>query len=333
MSIGSLEIKRKKGKKKMVNEKEIVIGILARDCNEQLHINIPRLEVLGSSFKDYHIVIYENDSIDGTTETLLQWAKRNPHVVSINETTNQQTIPEKSIDTPYPGQSVRRISKMANFRNRVLKEVRSRYTPDYFMFIDIDVLDWNPKDVVNSIEKAPKDWGALFGNGQILLDFKTHMCPNPWQYDYYAFVPYNVNPYEQGDFVVHPTENVAICWIEQRLINIKKYHRCNSAFNAIGIYKWEAIEGLEYEAYQTPELKEVNASLCEHVPFNYSVVNRKFKLYIVRDMKTIMRIDKPYVHHGFAKWKDYIPSYSIIKHDPKLRKLIWQGIKNYIFKV
>lgn len=45
---------------------DIVIGILARDCARALQGNIPAVEELGSYFKEYHIVIYENDSIDET---------------------------------------------------------------------------------------------------------------------------------------------------------------------------------------------------------------------------------------------------------------------------
>lgn len=306
----------------VTKESTIAIGLLARDCSASLRRNIPRIEALGSLFRDYHVVAYENDSTDGTTELLQEWAQRNPHVLSFNERFGQVTIPQKTAATPYPGQSYPRIEKMARFRNRVLKEIRERCQPDIFCFIDIDMEDFDPATVAQAIEKAPEDWGALFANGQIILDYGSHQCANPIQYDYYAYVPLGTDPYLSGDYAIRLEENLAVAWVEQQRINRRRYHPCHSAFNGIGIYRWELIKDLEYIAYQTPELKAVNASLCEHVPFNYEVVKQGYRLYVARDMKTIMRHDKPYIHHGLAKWKNHFPSYDFLKHNKAVIPLI-----------
>jgi len=311
-------------------ESTIVFGMLARDCAEQLAKNITRLETLGEMFKEYHIVVYENDSKDGTTEMLKEWAQKNPNVVSINETTKQITFPQQSKDIPYPGQSYPRISKMAGFRNRVLKEVRERFTPDLFCFIDIDVENFDPQTVVDAIDNAPEGWGGLFANGLVIIDYEDHQCINPIMYDYFAYTEKGVNPYEEGDYAIRIPDNHAVTWIEQRFINRKRYHQCNSAFNGIGIYRWEAIEGLDYVAYQTPELKEVNASLCEHVPFNYEIACKGYKMFVVRDMKTEMvHIQPPKIHRApLSKWKNYAPSYEFLKYNKGVKKKIWK----YLFR-
>lgn len=305
-------------------DKSIVIGLLARDCKKNLQTNIPRIETLGNLFREYHVIAYENDSADGTKELLQRWMQDNPCVISINEVTGEQTIPPKSRNVLYPGQSLYRITKMAVFRNRILKELRLRFCPDFFCFIDVDVEIFDPREIVKGIEQAPKDWGALFANGQIILDYGTHTCVNPIQYDYYAYFKQGMNPYQSGDYTIRINDNLAVAWMEQRKINRHNYHPCFSAFNGIGIYRWAMIKDLSYCAYQTPELKGFQASLCEHVPFNYEIVKRGYKLYIVRDMKTIMRHDRAYVHHGLSKWRNYYPSYDFLNNNRAVIPLIFK---------
>ena len=306
------------------SNKSIVIGLLARDCVKNLQMNIPRIEELGNYFREYHVIAYENDSRDGTKEVLQKWMLDNPNVISINETTGEQTIPLESKSVPFPGQSLYRITKMADFRNRVLKELRLRFCPDLFCFIDVDVEMFCPQEVIKSIEHAPKDWGALFANGQIILDYGTHICTNPIQYDYYAYFKQGMNPYQSGDYTIRIYDNLAVAWVEQKKINCHQYYPCCSAFNGIGIYKWDIVKDLNYCAYQTPKLKEFQASLCEHVPFNYEIIRRGYKLYVVRDMKTIMRHDKAHVHHGLSKWKNYFPSYDFLKNNRSVIPLIFK---------
>lgn len=143
----------------MVSNKTLVIGVLARDCVFRLKNNIPLVEELGSMFRDYYVVVYENDSVDGTKECVQQWAKENAHVIAISEQLHQVTIPPKSQQNVKPTKSLWRIQKMAGFRNRILEEVHQRFSPDFFCFIDIDIASFIPSSVVEAIEKAPTDWG------------------------------------------------------------------------------------------------------------------------------------------------------------------------------
>lgn len=143
----------------MVSNKTLVIGVLARDCVFRLKNNIPLVEELGSMFRDYYVVVYENDSVDGTKECVQQWAKENAHVIAISEQLHQVTIPPKSQQNVKPTKSLWRIQKMAGFRNRILEEVHQSFSPDFFCFIDIDIASFIPSSVVEAIEKAPTDWG------------------------------------------------------------------------------------------------------------------------------------------------------------------------------
>lgn len=264
----------------------IVFGILARDCKDSLQSNMVRLEEIGQAFKDYHVIVYENDSKDGTAEMLKDWAAHNAHVLAICETTNQTTIPQKSEKLPFPDKSMHRISKMVCFRNRILDEVRRRYEPDLFCFIDIDVERFSPKEVIDAIRKVPDDWGALFASGHFLFikPDGTEMEPQ-FQYDSYAFVPDGVDPMKTGRWIISRKYHYTTSWYFDRLLKSCDYLPCRSAFNGIGIYRWEAIRDLKFDILQTPELQDVSVCFCEHVPFNGEIIKKGYRLYATRKME------------------------------------------------
>lgn len=269
-----------------LKNKEIVIGLLARDCKESLLRNIPRVEAIGEAFGDWHVIIYENDSRDGTTEALQQWARSNPHVIAICETTHQDTIPKKTARSPFPAKSVYRIERMARFRNRVLDEVKARFTPDIFCFIDIDVESFDPQNVIDAVEHAPADWGAIFASGHFLFRKSNGDIVRPhFQYDSYAFVPNNVDPMLTGDWIIQHNFHNVTSWMFDQMVQRNDYLSCNSAFNGIGFYQWEAISDLRYGVTQTQELKKYNACFCEHVPFNYEIRERGYKVYVAKKME------------------------------------------------
>lgn len=285
-------------------EGTIVVGVLARDCVNSLVRNIPRVEQLGSLFTDYKVVVYENDSQDGTTELVQRWSAENPNVTAICETILQKTIPGKSGDCPYPAKSVSRISKMVGFRNRVLDEVRAKYSPDYFMFIDIDIESFDPFSVVESIKRAPADWGALFANGHVYFANKDGgETPSSFQYDAYAFLPAGVDFRKTGDWVISKHFHDITAYTFDEKLSEVPFLPCSSAFNGMGIYRWQAIDGLQYSVEQTGELKRANACFCEHVPFNDAVRQRGFGLYVSREMEVVYFHKKETIVRRFTRWR------------------------------
>ena len=286
-----------------IENKTIVLGLLARDCWKSLLRNIPRVEAIGQAFKDYHVIIYENDSKDGTAEELQAWAERNPHVVAICETTSQTTIPQKSKRSPYPLKSVHRIERMARFRNRVLDEVRSRFTPDFFCFIDIDIERFSPQTVIDAICHAPADWGGLFASGHFLFEKPdgTELMPS-FQYDAYAFVPEGIDPMQTGDWIISSHFHKVTAWYFNHLVHSHEYLPCQSAFNGIGIYRWEAISDLSYRVMQTSELQNVDACFCEHVALNTAVSRKGYKLYVAQRMEVIYYHKRLTLIRRFDHW-------------------------------
>lgn len=290
-----------------MHEGTIAIGILARDCVESLRRNIPRVENLGNFFTDYNVLVYENDSKDGTTELLKEWAATNNHVTAICEQTQQTTIPTKSSSCPYPSKSVARISKMAGFRNRVLSEIKARLSPDYFVFIDIDIEGFSPNSIVEAIRNAPKDWGGLFANGHIYFaNSDGSETPSPFQYDSYAFLSNNIDYRNTAGWIISKHFHDITAYVADKNLLKVSYLPCNSAFNGIGVYRWDAIENLIYTIEQTDQLNKVNACFCEHVPFNDAVKKNGYGLYVCRDMEVIYFHKNNTLIRRFTRWRQWL---------------------------
>lgn len=286
-----------------VGDSTIVIGILARNCIKSLRNNISRVEDLGRLFKEYHIIIYENDSIDGTKECLRQWAEDNSNVVAICEDLNQVTIPKKSKYMPKPSKSEWRIERMAGFRNRVLEEVRQRFSPDYFCFIDIDVESFSPQSVVEAMRNAPKDWGALCASGHLYYtnDDGTDYPAN-FQYDAYAFYPKGCQPEMMGRKVISHKWHIISAWTAEELVRSQQYVSCRSAFNGLAVYKWEVIKDMRYKVMQNKELKECGAAMCEHLPFHSDIISRGYGVYITGMIEVVYMHKKSTMLRRFNNW-------------------------------
>jgi hypothetical protein len=99
-----------------------------------------KAEALGNLFKDYRILIVENDSSDGTRDKLLAWAAQNPKVTILGCGHNapQCKIP-KTPKTDGHGVDRPRIEKMVYLRNIYLQEIKERYADsDYVAVWDLD---------------------------------------------------------------------------------------------------------------------------------------------------------------------------------------------------
>ena len=119
----------------------LVIAGLVRNVKSKLPEIEKRAEKLGALFRDYRILIVENDSTDGTREYLLRWAKRNPRVTVLGCGRNSQKCALNIKATEGHSVYRSRIEKMAYLRNIYLQEVKERYTDfDYLAVWDMDIV-------------------------------------------------------------------------------------------------------------------------------------------------------------------------------------------------
>lgn len=256
-------------------DKSILIAALARDCNGSVIRNIPKIEVLRREFRESHVVIVENDSKDGTKETLLRWKERSEGVELIMNDFGTVTVPQKTATGANPGTSEYRISKMAAYRNMYMEYAANvHFEFDYLVVMDIDIEDFSVEGVVESIKNAPKDWGALFANGNRIFNDRMKSF-----YDYFAYVPYGNRglSMKYGDMFFQAGKI-------GKLLGKNKYVKCISAFGGMAVYKWELAKDIRYRAEKNT-VCDVCEVMCEHIPFNNEIMEKGAVNYIAADME------------------------------------------------
>lgn len=257
----------------------VVICALARDCGESLRLNIPKIEQLRNFFSRTAVVIVENDSVDGTKDMLKKWQAESADVTVISQDFNTTTMPPADSSDVFPGTSLYRIKKMASYRNIYMDWIDSQdHKFDLVFMIDIDIKFFSVGSVINSIRQAPEDWGALFANGY--TDTKLFKKPVYTMFhDMYAYAEtlHEIQPY------FTTKESFALKKQMNRKLSAIEYLPVLSAFGGIGIYKYDSISGIRYQAVANGD--RYMEAVCEHVMFNYEAARRGYGLYISREMK------------------------------------------------
>lgn len=269
----------------MIN-KSIIITALARDCADNLEGNIARIEELRSNFAKSNVIVLENDSKDKTPQILKAWERTSAGVRCISEPISSDRIIDVYAKNPmYESKSLRRISKMAYLRNRLLELSKGMGQFDYYMLLDIDVCSFSVDGVLKVLADAPADWGGLFANG-CLQHLHNGLVKNlPLQYDVYAFFK------EQEDFMsldfsyLKDMNQFNRSRFMSDNINRHAYFPCLSAFGGIGIYKYDLIRDFTYTAIVPEKWKDENICLCEHLSVNNQVWVKGYKCYIAKNME------------------------------------------------
>jgi len=227
---------QKEGLKKMSESTIIICGIV-RNCGKNLKKNIHTINRLCDLVKDYHVVIYENDSVDNTKQILTDWANERKNVhISLNNF-NTATIPEKRSEV-NPFFSVYRIDKMAFYRNNYLEYIeKENLKGDYVIVVDLDVDEIYINGVVSSFA-VHYDWDAITANG-VSRSFSSKFRKQ--YYDTYAL-------FACGQENISQTEK-SIVESKRQWSFLKPgipLIRVASAFGGLAIYKREAIRYCRY---------------------------------------------------------------------------------------
>lgn len=170
----SLEI----GKAEMAKHKIVICGI-ARDAAPASAVMFKAIENLGSEFLDYKVVIFENDSTDGTKEALKDWQENNNKVKVVSK--NYEKIKRPT------------IKFMADARNEYIKVIEN--DPEYAdfdvaMVIDMDMeYGVDSRGTQHSFSKFDR-WDAVCANG--IYNYKSN------NYDRFAFNKDEVLPTPDG---------------------------------------------------------------------------------------------------------------------------------------
>ncbi len=242
-----------KGRQKMSQETVVFAG-LARDLEKELPQTIERIKITAELFKDYRVVVFENDSKDGTRDLLKDWARQDNKVILVECAGNTECkFGEKSMYEIGPF-SMNRMQKMANFRNYYLKLIKKRFSHfDYLLVLDMD-LDgpWSNDGIAQTI--AHGDWDGIFAYGLHSLPgtFATYLT----LYDGLAYVGNNSSYQDAATPIVN--------YLKMNFLDLRGVQRCDdfipvkSSFSGMAIYKMKSIKNAWYNA----------SRLCEHVGFH-----------------------------------------------------------------
>ncbi len=237
------------GTKEMKKHRVIITGI-ARDNIKDLPVMIRHIEYVGSFFADYRVIVFENDSSDGTAEALASWSKRNPKVKAISQNFGNAKRPN--------------IQFLADCRNKYLEAiVDHEYNNfDIVMPMDMDMsYGIDVRAIVDSFSKFDQ-WGAVCSNGIFTKDGKM--------WDMFAFrnaeLPYGPNEVSSAEYWFKTVGKGQKIY-DPKLALVPVY----SCFGGMAMYKRQFIKGCRYRSDRDD---------CEHVLFNKCVRDNGAKMFM-----------------------------------------------------
>lgn len=236
-----------KGADEMKKHKVVFAGI-TRNNAPDLAITIKTIEYIGSFFSDYRVIIFENDSDDGTKQILANWKMNNPRINIISENYSIQKRPSNKF--------------LAAARNKYIIALQDKQYAEFDMavFIDMDMaFGIDVRGIQDSFAKMDA-WDAICSNGI----FKS--TGEMW--DAFAF--------RNAEF---PHDTRVPGYWDQLLPKIQKVHSVgsgltpvHSCFGGLAIYKKASIANCEYDSIDED---------CEHIAFHKCATTKnKMRMFL-----------------------------------------------------
>jgi len=259
---------------KSIDESTIILCSIVRNAEKGLRRNIPIISELLMHAKDYRVFVYENDSVDGTKDLLLQWHQKDPlkiHI-SLNNCDSAKTIPSNKLTKGVnPFFSHRRIDKMAMLRNTYMEYVeKQEWEADYMIIVDLDVAKISLNGILSSFD-LKHEWDAVTALGYSIgpnLKRRYH--------DTYALTFFGEEIFPQTEQKVK-----SLAGLYSVLKGYGTWMRVFSAFGGLAIYRYDAIKGLRYAHPSLNNDDERVEVRCEHYSLYKQMAERGYdKVYI-----------------------------------------------------
>ena len=228
-----------RGRERMRNSRVVIAG-LARNVIDILPLTIVRIERLAAMFADCRVVVYENDSTDGTQELLTAWTGAMPQLTVVSEVHGAPVNPRTRCSE--------RADRMADYRNRYHQMINDRFSDfDYVIVADMDLVGgWSDDGIANTF--GWDDWDFVGSNGLILQRARWRF--NAWlHFDTWAYR-------RNGSFEPMCTRTVNdFSW--RRGEPLEPVYSC---FGGLGVYRMPAFLSGRY-----------GGGDCEHVTLHRSM--------------------------------------------------------------
>jgi hypothetical protein len=225
----------------IASNSNVVIAGLCRDNQNILPYTLSRLECLADLFFDAVFCIFENDSVDLTTNILAEWS---------NNTKYENYVSCKKFGFKKHGsvKTEERIKNMSSVRRNLQDMVRTvseDLSIDYVILIDMDIEGFSYEGILNTLSYQ---FDCMGSNGLIYKEEKGQR--NRLYFDSYG-----------SKFIPEKTD-------EQK--NLTLLHRgeppilMESAFGGLAVYRLKPYISGQYS------VGDWN-NYCEHIPFHSSM--------------------------------------------------------------
>ena len=292
----------------MCDNKVIICGVV-KNVESCIDKNIKHALETGNRFKNFKLVIYENNSTDNTKERLDSYCNNNNIKIICK---NFKNLDKKQNNKIWAYTEVTgsdhpcRIEHICNARNNLIDEINKPEYDEYthVIVVDLDSNGWDIQGILNSFT-LEKEWDAIFANSHVYYDYyalRTHAFP--------------FGPEIIGDSFWNSIPNYKFT---NDLIPVY------SAFNGIGIYKKDIFKKFKYDFLVNDHVKQFyrkylqdnvitdtnkkiiqskcnkfpygikdeltdifwksnsgykDLVVCEHLPLNFALYNNGYKLFI-----------------------------------------------------
>lgn len=264
-------------KRKPIEDAALLVGGLARNCQETLAATIAALERATAGFRERTILIVESDSDDETVKRLekLQGEGR---LTFVSLGSLQQEFPL-------------RTARIAHCRNHILDFVKQSGSEfDYVMLADMDGL--NASLTRMSVEDCwlrSTDWDVVTAN-------QEHAYYDIWALRHPDWVPrdcwQSVRTLERY-FGFAEARQMAVHSRQAQIRLSAPLLEVESAFGGLAIYRREAFVVGEYLGL------EDGREVCEHVHFHRKLRQEGFRIYINPQLINASPAD----HLDSIRWK------------------------------
>ena len=225
--------------RKQMEQFTVTIAGLCRDVRNWLPRSAARIERLGEMFRDYRVVLFENDSEDRTLEFLEDWRAKNPRVRVLSEKLGRKRFPQE--------RCLERTASLAEYRNAYRDVIVQEYRDmDYVIVADMDLPGgWSFDGIASTFART--DWDVVGSNGILRVAVPSNPPISKWvHFDSWAFraagCPHAEDNRDAGDHIFRRGEPFVPVW---------------SSFGGLGIYRMECFQAARYSGED-----------CEHVCFH-----------------------------------------------------------------
>jgi glycosyltransferase involved in cell wall biosynthesis len=255
--------------------RSVIVCSIVRDCGKALKNNIQSIERICSYFKDYQIIIFENNSKDNTKEVLQKWASENSKVTTFMNDFDERKYLDIEIFPQYNSSNCkRRIQKMVDYRNFYMDYIEEHnLSADYIMIVDLDVTKISVEGVISSFG-VEQSWDAIAANG-----FSLSPKLKRRYHDTYALTEWNMGHVPQTEKMI---DDNRYKWNFMD-INMPLFP-VFSAYGGLSVYRFEAIKNIKYKLIDN--LSGGVEVHCEHFGLYKQMNDNGFdKIFINPNMK------------------------------------------------